>query len=179
MPRLDIKALSERHHAITSAVAADLYEAACVCLHRHHTSPQTLEVDNEGDRESVEIEWDEPDERTLSARASERPTTEAGASAIVVAAVEHARGLFAVTRGDVGSGADYYLLPNGVPFDDLEEAVRLEVSGVNRGPAGRVRRRMIEKVRQALRGDNNLPAIVGVVGFSCRLVLLQELEIIS
>jgi hypothetical protein len=179
MPRLNIKALSERHHAITPAVAADLYEAACVCLQRHHTSPQEFELDKEGERELVEIEWDEPDERTPGARASERPTTEAGASAIVVAAVEHARGLFAVARADVGSGADYYLLPNGVPFDDLEEAVRLEVSGVNLGSARHVRQRLAEKVRQALRGDSNLPAIVGVVGFRPRLVLLQELEILS
>jgi len=179
MPRLDIKALSERHHAITPAIAADLYEAACVCLQRHHTSPQTFDLDDEGNTTEVEVEWDAPDERTPGARAGERPTTEAGASAIVVAAVEHARGLFAVARADVGSGADYYLLPNGVPFDDLEEAVRLEVSGVNRGLARRVRRRLSEKVRQVRRGDDNLPAIAGVVGFEPRLVVLQELEILS
>jgi len=178
MPSLDFKALCERHHALTPSIAADFYEAACVCLHRHHTSPQTFDLDDEGVAEPVEVEWDAPDARTIRARASERPTTEAGASALVIAAVEHRRGLFAVTRADVGSGADYYLLPDGAPFDDLKGAVRLEISGVNDGAAGGVRRRLREKVRQALRGDSNLPAIAGVVGFEARLVLLQEMEVL-
>jgi hypothetical protein len=178
MPGLDIKTLSARHHAITPSIAADLYEAACVCLHRHHASPQTFDLDDEGDVHSVEIEWEEPGARTIRARASERPTTEAGAFAIGIAAVEHARGLFAASRAEVGSGADYYLLPDGAPFDDLEEAVRLEISGVSEGQADRVRRRLREKLQQALRGDSNLPAIAGVVGFEAKLVLIQELEVL-
>jgi len=178
MPRLEIKALSKRHHAITPSIAADFYEAACVCLHRHHTSPQTFDLTDERAVGPVEIEWDAPGARIIAARASERPTTEAGASAITIAAVEHARGLFATARAEVGSGVDYYLLPDGVPFDDLEKAVRLEISGVSNGAAGRVRQRLREKVQQALRGDSNLPALAGVVGFEAKLVLLQEVEVV-
>lgn len=124
--------------------------------------------------EPVEIAWDEPAARAIAAR----PTTEAGASAIILAAVEHARALFAAVRPDVGSGVDYYLLPDGAAFDDLEDAVRLEVSGVGRGAAAAVRRRLREKTEQALRGDSNLPVIAGVVGFEAKLVLLQGLEVL-
>jgi hypothetical protein len=64
------------------------------------------------------------------------------------------------------------------PAYDLEEAIRLEASGVNRGAAPYVQRRLRQKVRQALESNSNLPAIAGVVGFEAKLVLLQELEVV-
>ena len=65
MPHLDIKTLAARHHALTPSIAADFYEAACVSLHRHHASPQTFDLNDEGDVKAVEIEWEEPDLRPL------------------------------------------------------------------------------------------------------------------
>lgn len=174
MPRLEIRTLSARHFAITPAIGDDFYEAACVCLDRHHRSPQTFSVIDRNLRHELEVEWENPGVREIAARASQRPTTEAGACALALAAIEHTQGLFAAARAEVGSGADYYLLPRGARFDDLEDAVRLEVSGVDRGPASRVERRLAEKILQTYGGSSSLPAIVAVVGFEVKLVLIQE-----
>ena len=65
-------------------------------------------------------------------------------------------------------------MPRGARVDDLEDAVRLEVSGVDRGPASRVERRLAEKILQTYGGSSSLPAIVAVVGFEVKLVLIQE-----
>jgi hypothetical protein len=85
-------------------------------------------------------------------------------------------GLVAVRRAETGSGADYYIAAPGTQADDLEDCVRLEVSGVDRGGTAIVTRRLREKLDQAAAGKSNLPAIAGVVGFSARLILLSRLE---
>ncbi len=39
-----------------------------------------------------------------------------------------------------------------------------------------IKRRLREKVDQALRGDNNLPALACVVGFRAKLIMIQTVE---
>ena len=79
-------------------------------------------------------------------------------------------------RAETRTGADYYVAPHGASADDLEDCLRLEVSGVDRGPESVVRKRLNDKLRQAAAGNSNLPALAGVVGFKARLIAVANLE---
>ena len=122
------------------------------------------------------MEWEPTDERTKYAWANEIEATEAGACACVLATIELVKGLVAVRRAETGSGADYYIANPGTPANDLEDCIRLEVSGIDRGNSAAVNRRLKEKLDQAAAGMSNLPAMVGVVGFRARRILLSHLE---
>ena len=74
------------------------------------------------------------------------------------------------------TGADYYIACPGDAADDLESCLRLEVSGVDRGPLSTATRRLSQKLDQLARGASNLPAMAGVVGFEARAILLAELQ---
>ena len=82
----------------------------------------------------------------------------------------------AVRRAETKTGADYYIGPVGTQVEDLEDCLRLEVSGVNRGQPAAVTRRLDQKLRQALAGTSNLPALAGVVGFEARVICLSRVE---
>jgi hypothetical protein len=121
----------------------------------------------------AQVEWEPTDERCRAAWANEIDTTEAGAYACTLAATELMRGLVAVRRAETGTGADYYIGPANRVSDDLEDCFRLEVSGTDRGSAGAVSSRLRQKVKQALTGNSNLPALAAVVGFQAQLILVQ------
>ena len=57
-----------------------------------------------------------------------------------------------------------------------EGYLRLEVSGIDRGTAAAVARRLQQKIEQAAAGNSNLPARAGVVGFLAELILLEVVE---
>ena len=120
-------------------------------------------------------EWAQPDERIKRAWANEIDTTEAGAYACILAAVELANGLVAVHRAHTKTGADYYVTPSGSSLEDLENCIRLEISGLDKGNESSVARRLDEKKEQAAAGASNLPAMAGVVGFKARLIMLEPL----
>ena len=122
------------------------------------------------------VTWELPGERVKGAWANETDTTEAGAYACVLAAVELLYGMVAVRRAETRTGADYYIALPGTRADDLENLIRLEVSGVDRGTPSDVVRRLNDKLEQAARGNSNLPTIAGVVGFRARLIRLEHLE---
>lgn len=122
------------------------------------------------------VTWELTGERVKGAWANETDTTEAGAYACVLAAVELLYGMVAVRRAETRTGADYYIALPGTRADDLENLIRLEVSGVDRGTPSDVVRRLNDKLEQAARGSSNLPAIAGVVGFRARLTRLEHLE---
>ena len=67
------------------------------------------------------------------------------------------------------------MAPAGPPPADLEECVRLEISGVDRGGPTVLAHRLKQKLEQAAAGSGNLPAIAGVVGFRARVILLAPL----
>jgi hypothetical protein len=163
-----------RHRALTQPIAGSYQEAASVCLHRHHKSPIELTVSDNGANSVAEVMWDAPDSRTSDAWANTIDTTEAGASGCVIASIELSRGLFALRRAETGTGADYYVGPEGAGVDDLEDCLRLEISGVSDGGENVVKKRLLEKVSQAQRGNSSLPAVAGVMGFSERLVMLKD-----
>jgi len=172
--RLSLEEMHVRHYALTQPIAGGYQEAASVCLQRHHHSPADITVSDNGATTTAEIAWDTPTAQVNAAWANTVDTTEAGAYGCVIASIELSRNLYAVRRAETGTGADYYVGPEGAGVDDLEDCLRLEVSGVSDGNDRDVERRLLEKVRQAQRGDSNLPAVAGVIGFSARLVMLKD-----
>lgn len=175
--RLPFHNMSERHPGLSAPLAEANTEAACVCLDRHHRSPTDFDIVKQGEAtDAVVVEWARVDDRTRGAWANEIDATEAGACACVLAAVELSDGLVAVRRAETKTGADYYIGPAGTQAEDLEDCLRLEVSGVNRGQLATVTRRLDQKLQQALAGASNLPAIAGVVGFEARVICLSRVE---
>jgi hypothetical protein len=142
---LILQHMEERHPGLTPGLAACYWEAACVCLDRPHHSPLDFAIQNGPEVTSVILEWDAPDERLRRAWANEIDTTEAGAYACALAAVEHTLGLVALGRAETLTGADYHVgLPDN-QLDDLERCFRLEVSGVNQGTRTTVASRLRKK----------------------------------
>lgn len=171
-PALPIHDMSDRHVGLTKAVAASYTEAARVSLSRHHQPPRPVTIDDDGRSLDAEAMWEPPDDRTVGAWANQTDTTEAGAYAVVLAAAELARGILAVRRAETGTGADYYVGPPGSGLEDLEDCLRLEVSGTDSPDDRELIRRLSTKIGQARNGHSSLPAIAGVVGFpNCRILL--------
>jgi hypothetical protein len=102
--------------------------------------------------------------------------TESGAYGVSLAAVEAERKLVAVRRAETLTGADWYVAPEGTTPDDLENCLRLEVSGVDSGGQSVVETRLKQKIEQARKGKSNLPAIASVVGFKERIVAIQTVS---
>jgi hypothetical protein len=168
--------MDQRHRGLTAAVAENYCEAAAVCLSRHHQPPVQVILSDNGAESVASVAWVPPDARTRGAWANTRNTTEDGAYCCVIAGVEELRGLTAVRRAETGTGADYYVGPPGAGEDDLEDCLRLEVSGVDAGDHRHVAVRLLEKVQQARDGNSSLPAIAGVVGFAARLLMIRDVE---
>jgi hypothetical protein len=174
--RLQTLELDQTHPGVTEGRARAHAEAVCVCVARHHQSPTAYTVWNQREQTPLLLEWNAPSEQLLAAWANTNEATESGAVGLVLAALETCAGLVAVRRAETRTGADYYVGPPGSGREDLEQCLRLEISGVDHGPASLVHRRLFEKVRQTIRGESNLPALVGVVGFKVSLVLLEPVE---
>lgn len=178
LPRLDFDSLDVNHAGLTAAIAQTFREAASICLARHHTAPVefVLEEQNPATQTSLALTWPPPDGRLERAWANSNVATEAAACALGIAAVFFSRGLHVVARAETGSGADYFLAPAGRDPDDLEECVRLELSGVDAGAAQLVRYRVTEKLSQVSKGNVDTPAIAAVTGFRSQLIILADLR---
>ena len=92
----------------------------------------------------------------------------------VIAGVEHVRGQVALRRAETGTGADYYIGDPDADAEDLEDCIRLEISGVDKGDLDVISARLRSKIEQANRGDSNLPAVAGVVGFAHKIVIISD-----
>lgn len=146
-----------------------------MCWARHHQPPVTVSLKREQTDELRTVKFSVPDARTLAAHANEIDATEIGAYGVSLAAIEDVQGLVAVHRAETQTGADWYIAPNGDTIDDLENCIRLEVSGISTGTSADINRRLREKVAQALRGKSNLPAIASVVGFKALEVIISPM----
>jgi len=165
-----------RHEGLTEAIANYYTEAARVCLDRHHHPPRDFSIDYNGTSSPATLDWKPTDDRMKGAWANETDATEDGAYACALAAAEMSEGLVAVHRAETKTGADWYIAPPGQTIEDLEDCLRFEVSGVDRGNESTVAQRLKKKLKQAAEGNSNLPAMAGVVGFKAALVLLAPLE---
>ncbi len=172
----DLRAVrAPRHPGVSSAVCEALSEAAEVCLARHHKPPRTsLQVVYAGGTMMRHLRWSAPNETAQRSWRNRDDATRDGAYIVALAVVEHELGLVALSRADNRTGADYYI---GRPeSSDLEEAFRLEVSGVSEGGLADIHRRLREKKAQVARGDSFLPAYASVVGFRQATVLMNLVQ---
>lgn len=174
MEMLPLQSLAERHPGLTEAIGACYAEAASVCLSRHHDSPAQLRIDGLNRRTDCEAEWDAPDSRTTAAWANEIDATENGAYGVSLASMEISEGLVAIHRAETRTGADYYVAPLNTSLDDLENCLRLEVSGTDHGAEKEIRTRLKLKITQAKNGVSNLPAVASVVAFRELRVVFEK-----
>jgi hypothetical protein len=175
-PRLPLDNLSSRHPGLTQPIGDAYSEAARVCLDRHHTSPIEVRIERTASVLQATIEWVAANQKTKDAWANKNDTTEAGAYGCLLASVELSEGLVAIRRAETLTGADYYVARPGSGLEDLEQAFRLEISGVDSGGIAEVEERLQRKIVQAAHGASNLPAIAGVIGFLLRLVRIEYLR---
>lgn len=176
LPRLrDIR--HPRHPGISDGVCESYAEAAEVSLSRHHDPPRTrFAIECDETQSDRDVEWAIPDETTIRAWNNQDDATRDGAYIISLAVVEKELGMVALLRAETRTGADYYVGQPG--SEDIENAFRLEVSGTDRGDHRVIRRRLREKINQALRGDSYLPAYASIVGFEEAMVLIKLAEVI-
>lgn len=174
-PELPFDKMFERHAGLTEAVASSYLEAARVCLDKHHTSPVEFRLKDDSHESGTLLKWDMTDERTKNAWANIEDATRDGAYAVALASTELSRKLVAVSRAETKTGADYYVAPIESESDDMEDWLRLEVSGTNLDEY-QVQRRLTEKVTQAKSGNSNLPALAAVVGFKVCLISLKSVD---
>lgn len=164
-----------RHPGISSRVCGAFTEAAGVCLARHHQPPRTVfSIECCGKRSRRGLLWEQPDDIAQRAWNNRDDATRDAAYIVSIAVVEKELGLVALSRAETRTGADYYVGRAGAM--DLEEAIRLEVSGTDRGDIPAIRSRLRQKEKQALRADCCLPAYASVVGFRETRILVEFVE---
>jgi hypothetical protein len=174
--KMRLESLHERHIGLTSPLGGTLYEAASVCLDRHHSSPVEFKVSCNQKTNTRQVEFQKPDTRMRNAWANDIDTTESGAYGVSLAALEVEEDLIAIRRAEKLTGADWYVAPIGTTPDDLETCFRLEVSGVDGGGRSIIEARLRQKIEQTKRGASNLPAIASVVGFKESMVTIQKVS---
>jgi hypothetical protein len=175
IPTLPLKNLDDRHIGLTQTIAECFCEAAFVCLDRNHNPPQDFILSGDDFEKKAIVNWISPDNRCKRAWANKDDATRDGAYACALAATELCLGLYAVSRAETLTGADYYIGPFPNSVEDLEDCLRLEVSGTD-SDIYEVRRRLKKKISQAAVGKSNLPAIAAVVGFKVKKILMQNVR---
>jgi hypothetical protein len=174
---ISLVGMEERHPGLTAEVAAYYAQAARVCLDRHHLPPIQVAVENSTKQSTVEIHWSATNELEKIAWANADDATRDGAYAVTLVVVEQQEGLVAVLRAHTRSGADYFIAPRGTPRGDVENATRLEISGVDRGDGRAVRARLLQKMDQARRGESDRPAMAAVMGFKAATVMYEHVAL--
>lgn len=169
---LQLTGMESRHPGLTAATATTFYEAARVCLDRHHRPPITFAIEDEGTPIGADVFWELADASCKAAHANQTDATSWGAYCCALASTEAVRGLVAIRRAENGTGSDYYLDAPHARSVDLEHAVRLEVSGTDEGTPQQIRTRLLQKASQARHGNSNLPALAAVVGFKASKIAM-------
>jgi hypothetical protein len=176
LPLLPLANMADRHYGLIEPIANAYFAAARVCLDRHHQSPTQIRITTATGEKIAALAWEKTDARTQAALNNAIDTTEDGACACVIAAVELSEGLFAVQRTETRTGADYYVAPSGQGTDDLEDCWRLEISGTDKGSSAALKRLLQQKVQQTRGGTSNLPALAGVIGFKILSILVEYVQ---
>jgi hypothetical protein len=165
MPTLQLSNLDQRHPGISHGIATSYREAAQVCLGRHHKPPKNFTIVHDSIHDTADADWSPPSQSLRAAWNNVIDATEAAAYCIALAAVEITNGLYAIYRAETQSGADYYLAPEGAEVEDLENLIRLEVSGIDKATPHLIAVRVKQKLQQMKNGASNTPGIASVVAF--------------
>ena len=174
---LSLRDLAATHPGLTDPVASAYAEAAAVCLDRHHEPPTEFVATGEARHDDVLLSWDRTTTRQRLAWSNQTDVIEAGAIAVALAYVSTAHNLIAFSRARRGSGADYILTSIRAGVPDLEQRLRLEVSGSDRGREPDIERRLVQKLQQLRRGDPYTGGMAIVVGFRARTIRFARLDV--
>lgn len=173
---ISLAGLDEWHPCITPALAEVMFEAARVCLDRHHAPPIDLETRTDNHWDTVHLDWPPSDNRLRRAWGNQIEAIEWGAVGVALAYAGQIAGLLAVRRAQRGSGADYFMIREDADLHDLEARIRLEISGVERGNLADLNRRLAQKVEQLGRGRPAGLGVAVVVGFSARTLCIARMN---
>lgn len=169
---MQLSNLDKRHPGVSQGIAMAYREAAEVCLGRHGRPPSVFSlIHDDGSAVVVDVDWSVPSSSLMSAWANVIDATEFGAYCVALAAVEITCDLYAVYRAETQSGADYYLAPKDFNATDLEDLVRLEVSGIDKSTPQIIASRLRQKLQQIRRGASNTPGIASIVVFDQLVVI--------
>jgi hypothetical protein len=171
---LILDGMGENHPGLTPALADALAQAARVCLARHHSSPTDFEIRYRGRTLSGTVAWDLPTAREVAANGNDLDATRDAAYSLSFAAIEECDDLVVVARAEHMSGADFYIGPRTSGPGDLEEALRLEVSGTDLGDRKECTRRLQQKRNQALNASHPVAAVASVVGINEAVIMVAD-----
>ena len=162
-----IKDLTAGLPGVTPTVGQHMYEGCVVSLHQQqHTSPSKLYANINGVEHIYDIMW--PDVCTQQMERAWRDqevATEHGAVCISILLALKNTKYTVIERSRKGTGIDYWLGEK----DDLlfQKAARLEVSGIFKGDAKDIAKRVEKKRKQTQKSDaTSLPVYISVVEFS-------------
>lgn len=169
----DLYTLHQRHPGLYRPLSEAYADAAALCFGDTQKPPIDLAIHYGRSTCLREVSWREPTGEARASWANPDDATRDGAYCVSLATVEVELGYVGLERADRRTGADFYV---GAPGSDLEESLRLEVSGVRAGDLGSVQARLREKTEQARRGRSDRPAIACVVGFTAKVVAFTRVE---
>jgi hypothetical protein len=150
--------------ALTPAFGRSMAEAAALCLEEEGHRDSALLLVTGSYAETFVVTWPEVTDQVRACYNDPEEATEHGACGIAILLVGELVGQTVVERSRKGTGFDYWIgAEDELPF---QRKACLEVSGIRRGDAALVDRRVREKLRQTSRTDGVLPAHVVVVEFS-------------
>jgi hypothetical protein len=161
---LDLSELATGFPHVPPECGAALTQAAVVCLkHLGHSSGVRLQVDDPFLRRAG-LEWS-----LVLTEAMRRywndleEAVEQGAYGLAILLMRHLTGYTVIERSRKGTGFDWWL---GAEDDLFQAKARLEVSGILRGSARRIRSRVSAKKKQTKSSEQLLlPAYIVVVEF--------------
>lgn len=167
---LNLDVLSQRVQ-LSSKRCDEFVEACKVCLEeQQHTSGVTLRIEGMAPRNYI-LRWQGSlSQEIFDSWLDKEEATEHGACAIAFLIVLEIAQLKVIRRARKKTGVDYWLAP--VDGDLLQDAGRLEISGIRKGKAAIVKGRVNQKLKQTKQSDTmqpSLPAYVVVVEFSSPL----------
>lgn len=165
VPRnLVLESLASGFPAIPEVGGLNLAQAGAVCLNRHG-HPQGVELKVTGDFAAIfHLYWPDVTEPMRRFWNDTEVAVEHGAYGIACLLIRCLTPFTVIERSRKGTGFDYWLGKEG---DFLfQRKARLEVSGIGKGSARQIARRVNIKLKQIARSDGALPAYVIVVEFS-------------
>lgn len=171
---LPLRNLSSRHPGVSPGVGKAYEEAAQVSFASHPTGPLTLCVQDGTTAHAFSHASRKPSAKLRAAWNNRDDATRDGAYGVAIATVEVARNLRAVSRAETLTGADYYLNAKGSGVADLEDAIRMEVSGTTTSEVSDFQYRVKTKLQQVKNGSCDKPGLVVIVGFLLLQVEVQD-----
>ena len=161
---LVLENLANGFPAIPEVAGLNLAQAGAVCLDQHRHS-KGVEMKVSGDfSEIFNVYWPDVTDQMRRFWNDSEVATEHGAYGIACLLIRCLTPFTVIERARKGIGFDYWLGDEG---DFLfQQKARLEVSGIGKGNAQHITRRVNIKLKQTARSDGTLPAYVIVVEFS-------------